>query len=194
VRILRAFNLPVVVAINRFPKDTDAELNQLRGFCTELGLPSAYSEAFGKGADGSVELANAVVKLIEANPEPAVRTVYEFEDALSAKIEKVATDVYGASAVSYSEEAQLQLRRFSEWGFGGLPICIAKTQYSLSDDPKLLGAPTGWTLNVTNVSLSAGAGFLVVTAGNMMLMPGLPKVSRAEQIDVDDAGEIIGLS
>jgi formate--tetrahydrofolate ligase len=193
-RILRTFKLPVVVAINRFPSDSDEELKRLQSFCSELGLPSAFSEAYSKGAEGSVELAHAVVNLIDEHQNPQVTTVYESSDPLKQKIEKVATKIYGADGVTYSEGAEKQLERFSRWGYSGLPICIAKTQYSLSDNPKLPGAPTGWQLNITNVSLSAGAGFLVVTAGNMMLMPGLPKVSRAEQIDVDDAGEIINLS
>jgi formate--tetrahydrofolate ligase len=194
IRILRQFKLPVVVAINRFPSDSDAELEQLRAYCTAQGLPSAFSEAFSKGAAGSVDLANAVVKLIEEHPDAPVQSVYASSDALKTKIDKVATLVYGADSVMYSEQAEQQLAHFSEWGFANLPICIAKTQYSLSDNPKLPGAPTGWTLNITAVSLSAGAGFLVVIAGNMMLMPGLPKVSRAERIDVDAEGEVIGLT
>ncbi len=194
IRILRAFKLPIVIAINRFPKDSEEDLQTLRSFCEAEGLPCAFSEAFNKGAEGATALAEAVVKLIEDNPNAPVQSVYSSEDSLKTKIGKVATQIYGADNVTYSADAEEQLQRFSEWGFAGLPICIAKTQYSLSDNPKLPGAPIGWTLNITNVSLSAGAGFLVAIAGNMMLMPGLPKVSRAEKIDVDDAGEITGLS
>jgi len=194
IRILRAFRLPIVVAINRFPKDSQKELDRLRGFCRELGLPSAFSEAFSKGAEGSVELAMAVVRLLEEQPDAAVEPVYVAGDPLKTKIEKVATRVYGADSVAYTDEAEKQLQRFSDWGYSGLPVCVAKTQYSLSDNPKLSGEPTGWKLSITNVSLSAGAGFVVAIAGNMMLMPGLPKVSRAEQIDVDVDGEVIGLS
>ena len=194
IRILRAFKLPIVVAINRFPKDSEEDLQALKTFCAEQGLPCAFSEAFNKGAAGATDLAEAVVKLIEDNADAPVHSIYSADDSLKAKLEKVATLVYGADSVTLSEAAEQQLQRFSDWGFAGLPICIAKTQYSLSDNPKLPGAPTGWTLNITNVSLSAGAGFLVAIAGNMMLMPGLPKVSRAEQIDVDSAGEITGLS
>ena len=109
------------------------------------------------------------------------------------KVQKVAQKIYGASGASFSEQAQAKLAQFTEWGYGKLPVCIAKTQYSLTDDPKLLGAPTGWTLNITNASLSAGAQFVVVISGNMMLMPGLPKVSRAASIDADDSGQIIGV-
>ena len=194
IRILRAFKLPIVVAINRFPNDAEADLEQLRSYCAEQGLPCAFSEAFTKGADGATELAQAVVKLIDDHADAPVAAVYAPEDSLKTKIEKIATEIYGADGVTFSEDAENQLQRFSRWGFAGLPVCIAKTQYSLSDNPKLPGAPSGWTLNITNVSLSAGAGFLVAIAGNMMLMPGLPKVSRAEQIDVDVAGEINGLS
>jgi formate--tetrahydrofolate ligase len=112
---------------------------------------------------------------------------------LEEKIRCVAQKVYGASGVNFSGEAQAKLQQFSDWGYGKLPVCIAKTQYSLSDDPKRLGAPAGWNLNVTDASLSAGAGFVVVISGNMMLMPGLPKVSRASSMDVDDSGAILGL-
>ena len=193
IRILKAFGLPIVVAINRFPTDTDAELAVLQDYCKQHGLPSAFSEAFTKGADGSVELARAVVKLVEEHPSAVVQPVYAPSDALKEKIAKVATKVYGAGSVEYSEQASAQLEKFAGWGFGGLPVCIAKTQYSLSDNAKLPGAPTGWALHITDVSLSAGAGFLVAIAGNMMLMPGLPKVSRAERIDVDADGNVTGL-
>jgi formate--tetrahydrofolate ligase len=124
-----------------------------------------------------------------AKPQP----VYALRDSLETKATRVATEVYGASDVAFSETASAKLKQFVEWGFGELPICVAKTQYSLSDNPKLLGAPTGWTLRITDVSLSAGAGFVVMIAGNMMLMPGLPKVSRAEEIDVNESGEIVGV-
>jgi formate--tetrahydrofolate ligase len=122
-----------------------------------------------------------------------VRPVYALADSLEEKVRKVAQTIYGAGGVNFSEAAKAKLEEFSRWGYGQLPVCIAKTQYSLSDDPKRLGAPTGWTLNVTNASLSAGAGFVVVISGNMMLMPGLPKVSRATSIDVDKSGEIVGV-
>ena len=131
--------------------------------------------------------------MIEANPHTRPTSAYEFGDPAIDKITKVAQKIYGADAIELSELAQKNLARFTRWGFGELPICIAKTQYSLSDDPKAVGAPTGWTLHVTDIALSAGAGFLVVISGSMMLMPGLPKVSRALGIDVDDQGEIIGM-
>jgi formate--tetrahydrofolate ligase len=189
---LHRFGLPVVVALNRFPKDTDAELDHVKDFCVKHGAECVLSEAFTKGGAGTVELATKVVEVIEKN-EAQAKSIYELADSFEEKIRKVATEVYGADGVELSSAAQEKLQQLKEWGFGNLPICVAKTQYSLSDNPKLPGAPTGWTLHITDVSLSAGAGFVVVIAGNMMLMPGLPKVSRAEEIDVNDVGEIVGV-
>ena len=194
IGIVRGFGLPVVVAINRFPKDSENELGKLKEFCEARGAAFALSEAFAKGGEGAAELARTVVKAIEANPEPELRMTYESSDTAVEKITKVAGAIYGADGVAFSPGAEQKLRQFEAWGFGGLPVCIAKTQYSLSDDPKKMGAPTGWTLKVNDVSLSAGAGFLVVISGAMMLMPGLPKVSRAMGIDVDADGEIVGMS
>jgi formate--tetrahydrofolate ligase len=194
IAIVRGFGLPVVVAINRFPADTEAELDTLRMFCEARGANFALSEAYAKGGEGAAALAQKVVEVIEANPDIELTTAYEFGDPVIEKITRVAQKVYGADTIELSERAQENLARFTRWGFGELPICIAKTQYSLSDDPKRLGAPTGWTLHVTDIALSAGAGFLVVISGAMMLMPGLPKVSRALGIDVDEDGEIIGMS
>ena len=193
VAIVRGFGLPVVVAINRFPKDTDAELDTLRTVCEARGAAFALSEAYAKGGAGAEALARKVVEVVAANPTPELTTTYAPTDSAEEKITKVARQIYGASDIALSEHALQNLARFTRWGFGHLPICIAKTQYSLTDDPKRLGAPTGWTLHVTDVSLSAGAGFLVVVSGAMMLMPGLPKLSRALAIDVDEHGEITGL-
>ncbi len=194
IAIVRGFGLPVVVAVNQFPNDTPAELDMLRTSCKAHGAEFALSEAYAKGAEGAVELAQKVVEVTEANPASRLTAAYEFSDPLLEKMTKVAQKIYGADAVELSERARENIARFTQWGFGELPICVAKTQYSLSDDPKQLGAPTGWTLHVTDIALSAGAGFLVVISGSMMLMPGLPKVSRALGIDVDEHGEIIGLS
>ena len=194
IAIVRGFGLPAVVAINRFPNDTDVELERLESFCEAHGASFALSEAYAKGGEGAEALARKVVEVIDANPDPALTSSYQFSDPVTEKITKVARTVYGAEAVELSERAKANLARFTGWGFGGLPICIAKTQYSLSDDPKRLGAPTGWTLHVTDIALSAGAGFLVVISGAMMLMPGLPKVSRSIGIDVDEQGEIIGMT
>lgn len=190
---LRGFGVPTIATINRFPKDTDVDLNRLADYCAEHGVPTALSEAFTKGGPGTRELAQKVVELIGNESAPHVRPTYSLEEPIAEKIQKVARKIYGAGDVSFSEQAKEKLQQFSEWGYGKLPVCIAKTQYSFTDDPKLLGAPTGWTLRVTDASLSAGAGFIVVISGNMMLMPGLPKVSRAASIDVDESGEIIGV-
>jgi formate--tetrahydrofolate ligase len=194
IAIVRGFGLPVVVAINRFPQDTLAELDMLHSFCEAHGAEFALSEAYAKGGEGAMALAQKVVEVIEANPNIELTTAYEFGDPVIEKITKVAQKVYGADSIEMSERAKENLARFTRWGFGALPICIAKTQYSISDDPKRLGAPTGWTLHITDIALSAGAGFFVVISGAMMLMPGLPKVSRALGIDVDKHGEITGMS
>ncbi len=193
IAIVRGFGLPVVVALNRFPQDTEAELDTLRTFCEARGAAFALSEAYAKGGKGAEALARQVVEVIEGNPAPELTTTYAPTDSAEEKIAKVARQIYGATEIAVSEQAQANLARFTRWGFGHLPICIAKTQYSLTDDPKRLGAPTGWTLHISDVSLSAGAGFLVVISGAMMLMPGLPKLSRALSIDVDAHGEIIGM-
>jgi len=190
---LQGFGLPVLVAINRFPHDTVQELDQLRAFCDRLGIPSALTEPFTKGGEGSEALARAVVDLIDRHPHAKAHAIYALSDSYEDKINTVATQIYGAAGVTFSDNALAKLRRFVDWGYSGLPVCIAKTQYSFTDNPKLLGAPTGWTLTINDVSLSAGAGFVVVIAGNMMLMPGLPKTSRAEEIEVDDQGEIFGV-
>jgi len=181
------------VAINRFPTDTDADLERLEHACRENGALSARHTAFANGGAGAEELARRVVEIVEKNPDVRAKHIYEPDETLEAKIQKVAREVYGASGAAPSGKAKAKLRDYTNWGFGKLPVCIAKTQYSLSDNPKLMGAPKGWELNVTDASLSAGAGFVVVISGNMMLMPGLPKVSRAVEVDVDAAGEIVGM-
>lgn len=193
IEILKGFGVPVVAAINQFPSDAEEDLKRLAAYCEEREVTSALSQGFAKGGAGAKGVAEAVVDAIAKNPDPVLAPVYENEEPLAEKVRKVAQRVYGADGVSFSDQARLKLDQFTNWGYGKLPVCIAKTQYSLSDDPKRLGAPTGWTLNVTDASLSAGAGFVVVISGNMMLMPGLPKVSRAASIDVDDSGQIIGL-
>lgn len=193
VQTLRGYGVPIVVAINRFPTNTDEELAAIAAECARLGVGSAPVEAFTKGGAGAAELAEKVVALIDANPVPNVHSVYTLDMPFEEKLHAVATKVYGADGVVLSEVARTKLARYVEWGFGELPVCIAKTQYSLSDDPKRMGAPTGWMLRVTDVSLSAGAGFVVAISGNMMLMPGLPREPRAFTIDVDDDGDIVGV-
>ena len=193
VEILRKFGLPTVVAINRFPKDTEADLERLERACRENGALSARHTAFRDGGAGAEELARHVVEIIGKNPGVQAKQIYAEQESFEAKIEKVAREVYGADGVILSGKARAKLQEFSKWCFASLPVCVAKTQYSLTDDPKRMGAPKGWYLNVTDATLSAGAGFVVVISGNMMLMPGLPKVSRAVEIDVDAAGEIVGI-
>ncbi|MGA2809253.1 MAG: formate--tetrahydrofolate ligase [Terracidiphilus sp.] len=193
VGTLRRYGVPVVVAINRFPSDTQADLEAISAECRSLSVPCSFVEAFAKGGLGAVGLAEKVSCIVEENHLPGVQPIYSLEETAEEKINKIATLVYGASGVELSELAQKKLALFAEWGFAGLPVCIAKTQYSLTDDPHRMGAPTGWTLKVRDVQLSAGAGFLVAVAGNMMLMPGLPKASRALAIDVDADGNITGV-
>jgi formate--tetrahydrofolate ligase len=190
---LQRFGVPTLVAINRFPHDTEQDLAHLRSLCDQLGVPTALTEPFTKGGEGSVPLARAVVDLVEKDPDAQPHSIYSLTDSYEEKLNKVATQIYGADGVIISDAARAKLQQFVDWGYTGLPICVAKTQYSFTDDPKRLGAPTGWNLTINDVLLSAGAGFLVTIAGNMMLMPGLPKVSRAEEIDVDDQGEILGV-
>ena len=194
IAIVRGFQLPVVVAINRFPNDSQPELDTLRHFCESNGAAFALSEAYSKGGEGAAELARKVVDVLDAKPDVTPIPTYQPQDSALVKITKVARQVYGADEIELSERARTSLARFEAWGFGNLPVCIAKTQYSLTDDPKRMGAPTGWTLHISDIALSAGAGFLVVISGSMMLMPGLPKLSRAMEIDVDSTGEIIGMS
>jgi len=193
VRVLQAFGAPVVVAINRFPSDSQQDLDAIHAECALLGVASAVTEAFGKGGVGSIDLAEKVVAAIDETPDPDVRPMYAARDTLEEKIGKVATKVYGASGVTFSDTAKTKIDRYTAWGFGRMPVCIAKTQYSLTDDPKRMGAPNGWTLHIRDASLSAGAGFVVAVAGNMMLMPGLPREPRALSIDVDEDGNIVGV-
>jgi formate--tetrahydrofolate ligase len=194
IGIIKSFDLPAVVALNRFPKDTDAELDVLKQFCEEHGAAFALSEAFAKGGEGASALARKVVEVIDANADAKPKSLYDSSSSVLEKIETVVRLVYGGDGVEMSDKAKEKLAQYESWGLGSLPVCIAKTQYSLSDDPKKMGAPTGWKLRVTDISLSSGAGFLVVTSGAMMLMPGLPKTSRALNIDVDASGEITGMS
>jgi formate--tetrahydrofolate ligase len=193
IAIVRGFNLPAIVGINRFPNDTDEELKFLEKYCEAQGAAFALSEAFTKGGEGATALAKKVVSVIADNPSPVLQTTYTPSVSPLEKITAVAQKVYGAATVELSPKVEEKLARFTQWGYADLPVCIAKTQYSLTDDPEQMGAPTGWTLHITDVVLSAGAGFLVVISGSMMLMPGLPKASRALTIDVDTSGEIIGM-
>lgn len=184
------FGLPVCVAVNAFPTDTKEEMDCLLDLCRAQGVPCALSEVFAKGGQGGVELAKTVLSILEDRP---IQYTYPLEMPLKEKIEAVARKIYRASGVAYEPAAEKQLAEIEAMGYQNLPVCIAKTQYSFSDDPKLLSAPEGFGLHVRQVRLSAGAGFVVVICGSIMTMPGLPKHPAAENIDVDADGKIIGL-
>ena len=189
--ITKTFGLPCVVAINRFPTDTENEIEYVRKAVSALGVECALSEVFGKGGEGGLELGKAV--LSAANGTPAFRHTYELEKNLKTKMEAVAKQVYGASNLALTAEATKQIRTLQKLGYGGLPVCMAKTQYSFTDDPKRLGAATDFTVTVRQVRLSAGAGFVVALTGDLLTMPGLPKIPAAVDIDVDENGVISGL-
>ncbi len=189
--ITKVFGLPCVVAINRFTQDTDAELELIRSKCAELGVNVAMSEVWGKGGDGGIELAEEVLRLCE-QPH-TFRFAYELNQPIKAKIEEIVRRVYGGAGVNYSKDAAKSIATLESLGYGELPVCMAKTQYSLSDDASKLGRPEGFTITVDTVKVSAGAGFIVVQTGNIMTMPGLPKVPAAERIDIDADGKITGL-
>jgi len=182
-----------VVAINRFPADTEAELELIRTKCKELGVNVALSEVWGKGGDGGVELAEEVVRLCENSSAGSFRYAYEDELTIEEKLQAIVTKVYHGKDVVLTPNAKKQAQQLAGLGFASMPICMAKTQYSFSDDQKLLGAPEGFTVTVRNLKVSAGAGFIVALTGDIMTMPGLPKVPAAEKIDVDEDGRIIGL-
>ncbi len=190
--ITQVYKLPAVVAINRFPMDTEAELDLVKKKCNELGVNVAMSEVWAKGGEGGEELAREVLKLIEKG-ENNFRYCYEEEDSIEEKLNSIASKIYGADGVEYSKEARKQIKELEELGFAKLPICVAKTQYSLSDDQSKLGRPRGFKILVRDLKVSAGAGFIVALTGEIMKMPGLPKKPAAQRIDVDEYGKISGL-
>ena len=189
---IKKFGLPLVVAINIFAQDTPEELEAVRAHCAAHGVNVALSDVFAKGGAGGVELAKEVVALAESG-KADFAPIYASELTLKEKIATVAREIYGAGDVVYAKEAETALKDFESLGYGNLPICMAKTQYSFSDDPTLLGRPSGFTMTIKNCRISAGAGFVVVLTGDIMTMPGLPKVPAAEKIDVSDDGVISGL-
>lgn len=189
---LQQFGVPVVVTLNAFLTDTKEELDFVKTFCEERGCEFALSEVWEKGGEGGIMLAEKVLDTLEKK-ESHFKPLYEDDLSLKEKIETVAKKIYGADGVTYSTQAESQIRRLTELGFSEFPVCMAKTQYSLSDDPKLLGRPTGFSIQVREVYVSAGAGFVVVLTGAVMTMPGLPKQPAAYQIDVDADGRIVGL-
>ena len=189
--ITTVYKLPCVVAINRFPTDTEAELKLIEEKCKALGVNVALSEVWGKGGEGGIELAKEVIRLCE---QPNDFTFsYELDCTIKEKIEAIAKKIYHADGVNFTANAEKQIKTLTELGYDHMPICMAKTQYSFTDDQTKLGAPRGFTITVRNVKVSAGAGFLVALTGEIMTMPGLPKVPAAERIDVDETGKITGL-
>ncbi len=190
--ITQVFKLPAVVAINQFPLDTEAELKLVKERCQELGVNVAISEVWAKGGEGGTELANEVLRLIEEE-ENDFQFCYEDELSIEEKITAIATKIYGADGVNFTPAAKKEMENLERLGFGKMPICMAKTQYSLTDDQTKLGRPTGFTITVRQLNVSAGAGFIVALTGEIMKMPGLPKVPAAEKIDVDENGVIAGL-
>ena len=190
---VQKYGLPVVVAINRFPTDTPAELDIVRKFCEEMGVQSSLSEVVAKGGEGGLDLANKIKKIVDETPGTP-NFYYKTSDPIKSKIETVAREIYRADGVDYTEQAEKSIQVLEENGLADWPICMAKTQASLSDDPKKRNAPRGWRLQVRDVKVSNGAGFIVALTGKMMLMPGMPRESAVQKIDIDSNGRITGLS
>lgn len=190
--ITQVYKLPAVVAINRFPLDTEAELKLVEDKCNELGVNVALSEVWAKGGEGGLEVAKEVIKLID-QADNQFEYCYDDDMSIKDKLNAIATRIYGADGVDYTAEANKQIKELEDLGFGKLPVCVAKTQYSLSDDQTKLGRPSGFRINVREANVSAGAGFIVVLTGAIMKMPGLPKQPAALRIDVDEKGVISGL-
>ena len=194
VENLRRFGVDPVLAINKFPSDTEGQLAEISSLCHSCGVQFAFSSAFEKGGEGSLELAEKLLAACASGPgEKKLRFAYMPQDTIKEKIEKIAKNVYGAAGVAYSEKAEETLAR-AQKGYGDLPVCMAKTQYSLSDDSASLGRPAAFNLNVKEIIIQSGAGFLVAMTGDVMIMPGLPKIPNAELIDLDEEGNIINLS
>lgn len=189
---VKKFGVPCVVAINIFAQDTAEELEAVREHCAKHGVNVALSDVFAKGGEGGIDLAKEVIALADSG-ESKFAPIYPLDMSLKGKIETIAKEIYGADGVNYTKEADKALKEFEELGYGNLPICMAKTQYSFSDDPALLGRPSGFKITIRNCRIAAGAGFIVVLTGDVMTMPGLPKVPAAEKIDVTDDGVISGL-
>ena len=189
---LKKFGLPIVVAINRFPTDTPEELELVKEHCDALGVRSALSDVVARGGEGGIELANEVLEALDKDKN-TFRPIYDPEMPIREKIEILAREIYGANGVVYTPSADKEIACLTKLGFDKMPVCVAKTQHSLTDDPDIKGAPTDWTLTVRDVRVSAGAGFLVILTGDIMTMPGLPKRPAAEGVDIDEDGTIVGL-
>ena len=189
---MRYFNVPVLVAINKFASDTDAEIAELTRLCDEFGVPVELNECWEKGGEGGTDMAKKVVELLEG-PKPAPKFVYDLEDSLEDKVNKIVKTIYGGDGVIFTDKAKKQIKQLADWGLDRLPVCMAKTQYSLSDNPALLGAPTGFTITVSDIRVANGAGFIVCRTGDVMVMPGLPKRPAALNMDIEADGTIKGL-
>jgi formate--tetrahydrofolate ligase len=189
---LKKFGVPIVVTLNQFVTDTEAELNFIKHFCEERDCEFALSQVWEKGGEGGIELAKAVLKTLETK-ESNFKPLYDLEASITDKITTIATEIYGADGVKLSPAAKKSLALIEAQGFGNLPVCMAKNQYSLSDDATKLGRPTGFDITISDMYVNAGAGFVVVLTGDIMTMPGLPKKPAAEGIDVDENGKITGL-
>lgn len=189
---IRKFGLPVMVAVNRFAKDTEAEIQLLIKLCQEYGVKVALNEVWEKGGDGGTEMAETLVKLIETE-KPSYKPIYKIDATIVEKVETIVKEIYGGSGAKFSAKALKTIKKLEELGMDKLPICMAKTQYSLSDNPQLLGAPKDFEITVNEIRISAGAGFIVCLTGDIMTMPGLPKVPAAEHIDIDENGIVSGL-
>ena len=190
---MQKYGLPVIVAINRFMTDTDEELKIIEQYCCDMGVDFSMCEVFAKGGDGGVELAEKVVEVSERGGEMNFAPIYDEKASIDEKINTIAKEIYGADGVVYTPKAKKAIARLEKQGFDKLPICMAKTQYSLSDDPSLLGRPSGFEITVREVRVSAGAGFVVALTGDVMTMPGLPKIPAANNMDIDKDGKIVGL-
>ena len=190
---MQSFGVPVVVAVNRFDTDTDEELNTVIDLCHELGAECSLSEVFAKGGEGGLDLAEKVIKAIDEHPVTEYKPVYDVNDSIKDKLNAIVTKIYGGDGVTYSKKALKQIASLEKFGLDKKPVCVAKTQYSFSDDASKLGSPSGFTVNIKTIRISNGAGFIVAEAGDIMVMPGLPKLPAAEKIDVDENGTITGL-
>ena len=190
---VRHFNLPAVVALNRFTTDTEEELQIIKDKCRSMGIGAYDSEVWAKGGDGALELAEKVKEILDQEEVSKFTPLYEWDTPIESKIDTVATKIYGAKGVEYTTQAKRDLRKINRLGLNHLPVCMAKTQKSLSDNPKLLGRPKDFTITVRNIEIAAGAGFVVPITGDIMRMPGLPATPSAENIDIDEAGNISGL-
>jgi len=192
VENVRKFGVPVIVALNEFPTDTEKELKLLYDKCNEMNVDVVLSKVWAQGGEGGVDLAKKVVEIIETKPSD-FKPLYDVNLSIKEKIECIAKEVYGADGVDYSKKVETQIKAIEKLNLDKKPICMAKTQYSLSDDPKLIARPTGFRINISEIKISAGANFLVVLTGDIMTMPGLPKIPAANNMDITKDGEIIGL-